>query len=255
MFYHLHSLCGIPSLLFSFRCLTRNRGILLHAAQSSFYSAIHGHYKTLFLHRRRLILLAFLLSASLLALSQFVVLLLLDDIPCQIAVIFSTTFDQLTRISAYAFVISKIVEETQYRNERYMLWAALGLRGVVAGVVIGFTRTQFIPVCFARPLTPGPNYAQLGMDAIIILYFLLRIPGLFRLFLDSGVAGVRASEQKSQGYGLFLIVCTFLGWFFGGLGLYFNQWSIFVRIVPLALALTLAIGKWMRKGNLLVGTY
>lgn len=219
-----------------------NRGILLHAAQSSFYATLRGHVRTLPLYRRRVLLLSFLLTVSLYALGQFVVLLLLEDTPCQVAVVFSTIFDQLSRVLAFAFVAGKITEETHHKFEKVGLYGAILLRFLLGAVIVGFTRIQFIPVCFASPQVIAPNYVQIGYDGLLIIYFILRIPGMFRLFVDSGAAKMKPKDQKTQGFGLFLISLAYFGWYIASLGMSINQWSIFVRIVPLSLALTIVLG-------------
>lgn len=224
---------------------TFSLGILLHAASASFVSGIHGHFRSLLLVRRRVVLLSFLLSISLFAIAQFAGLLLLEDVPCQVAVIFSTTFDQLARVLGFAYVISVLGDETS-RGEKRITWALLTIRALLGAAVVGFMRIDFIPVCYATPSLPVINYSLMALDAVILLYLILRTPTLFRLFQDLGGAAAKENEHRSRGYGVWLISLALTGWFLASIPHNIAVGSIFVRTVPLALALTLALSKLLR---------
>jgi hypothetical protein len=225
---------------------TFSLGILLHAGAGSFVSGIHGHFRTLFLVRRRIVLLAFLLSISLFAIAQFTGLLLLEDVPCQVTVIFSTIFDQAARVLGFTYVTSIIGDEVS-RGEKRVTWAVLAIRALLGAAVVGFMRIDFIPVCYATPSIPVINYATMAVDGAILLYLILRTPGLFRLFVDMGASAVKETENRNRGYGVWLISLALTGWFLASIPHNTALGSIFVRTVPMALALTLTLSKYWKQ--------
>ncbi|RPA97959.1 hypothetical protein L873DRAFT_1081249 [Choiromyces venosus 120613-1] len=216
-------------------------GMLLHASQAAFFSAINGHVKTLFLHRQRLVLLAFQLCISLYSIFQFASLLLLADLPCQIAVRFTLFFDQCARIAILGLGIWKVIDESAFKTEKFVWIVALVLRGFLGGVVVGFTQNNFIPVCFPEPTQMFVGYIAVGFDIALWILLLLRIVGLWGLFADQGRGG--RNEGKSQGYGMFLVALSVLGWSVGSFPYLLKVGeSIFVRMIPYILTLGLALG-------------
>ena len=185
-------------------------GMLLQASQGAFFSAVNSHVKTLFLHRRRLALLAFQLCVSLYSIFQFASLLLLADLPCQIAVRFTLLFDQCARVAILGLGIWKVIDESAFKAEKFVWIVVLVLRVFLGGVVVSFTQKNFIPVCFPEPTQMFVGCIAIGFDIALWVLLLLRIVGLWGLFADQGRGG--RSEGKSQGYGMFLIALTVLGW-------------------------------------------
>jgi hypothetical protein len=192
--------------------LTKNihRGFLLHASQAAFFTAINGHIKTLFLHRRRLVLLSFLLCVSIYSVFQFATLLLLEDASCSVIVRFTLFFDQAARISVLALIIWKVCDETDNTTEKICWVVVLGLRVLLGGIIVGFTGWTFMPVCFPQPMHLATGIVNVTFDGLCWGFLLFRIVAIWSLFADQGRGG--KVDGKSQGYGLFLIVLSFIGW-------------------------------------------
>ncbi|KAI5843362.1 hypothetical protein DFP73DRAFT_606368 [Morchella snyderi] len=78
-------------------------------------------------------------------------------------------------------------------------------------------------------------------DGLCWVFLLFRIVAIWSLFPDQGRGG--KVDGKSQGYGLFLIVLSFIGWTIGSFPYLMNVGeSIFVRMIPYIITLSLALG-------------
>lgn len=199
-----------PLLLVSLILTNTLSGLLLHASQAAFFTAVNGHIKTLFLHRRRLVLLSFLLCVSVFSITQFATLLLLEDTPCGVAVRFTLFFDQAARVSALALIVWKVCDEAGARAEVAMWASIIVLRVLIGGVVVGFTGMAFMPVCFPEPIHIVVGIIHTTFDGCVWVVLGWRIVQIWMLFVDQGRRG--NGGGNSQGYGLFLIVLGFMGW-------------------------------------------
>ncbi|KAK0128816.1 hypothetical protein ONS95_000766 [Cadophora gregata] len=155
-------------------------GILLQAATGALFIYYRGHGSTIFQDGRRLVLILFLLFAALWAQIQFLNLLLADTMAtaCQATLIISTMFDQLARVGIEQFLMWSIGHGTKLTAERLILQGILLLRVVGGGVLVGFTRPQFKPVCVAQTMISPLAVVVLAVDAIIIGVLMVRAMSL-----------------------------------------------------------------------------
>lgn len=131
------------------------------------------------LYPRRLALVVFLAAAAIWSVLQFVSLLLLTDISCNIITVFIAFFDQLARVSIAGVALWGVRGPIEDAAERMTLLVFLMLRCVLAVVVIAFTRFTFIPVCFpqASPeISHGKaaGITQLCYDGVLVFVLLVR---------------------------------------------------------------------------------
>jgi len=218
------------------------RGVLLHAASFSLAGGLYGHFKTP-LHRRRLVLLFFYLCTTLYSLGQFIVLLLLGDVQCRVGVTLTAIAEQLARISGLGIILWKIHDESTYNFEKLGLLVALGVRSVLGAVVIGYSRTEFVPVCYMKPGIRGPDVGQLIFDGVVVLYAVVRVPVMFGLFKGQGQATTMTTKEgrKSQGYRLFLISLAYGGWWTGSFPHLLGLGNLAIRVFPMVVTLLLLI--------------
>lgn len=123
---------------------------------------------------------------------------------------FTLFFDQAARVSALALVVWKVNDEASERTEKVIWVTIVGARLLLGGIIIGFTGMTFMPVCFPQPMHLVAGIVHVTFDGVIWGILLFRIVAIWALFVDQGRGG--RTDGKSQGYGLFLIVLSFIGW-------------------------------------------
>lgn len=167
---------------------------------------------------------------------QFIVILLLDTVPCQVGVTFSTILEQLSRTTALAVILWGIRDVSEYKAEKVGLMGVLGLRAAAGIANVAVARTQFAPVCFMKPSILGPGIAQIILEGGVITYAVVRIPLLLGLFQDQH-SSTSKDEKKASGYGLFLVTLGFGGWWGGSIPYLLGVGNLAVRIVPMVVML------------------
>ncbi|PVH77102.1 hypothetical protein DL98DRAFT_657009 [Cadophora sp. DSE1049] len=175
-------------------------GILLQAATGALFIYYRGHGSTIFQDGRRLVLILFLLFAALWAQIQFLNLLLSDTMAtaCQVTLIISTMFDQLARVGIEQFLLWSVGHGTKLTAERLILQGILLVRIVGGGVLVGFTRPQFKPVCVAQTMITPLAVVVLAVDAIIIGVLMVRAMslGMFREMREKS-SSTRQEQSKA----------------------------------------------------------
>jgi hypothetical protein len=205
--------CGLflvscPSALLTHRDTDNvTRGLLLQAATSALLIYVRGHTKAIlkFQDRPRLVLVVFLLAAAQWAQVDFINLIIPTNptFICQITVTISTLFDQLARVAIGAFLLWAIGDGTRSMAERYGLGVLVGLRTIFGGIFVGFTRTQFEPVCVARSTLLPVSITVLGLDALILIILVIQL-----IQIRNPRSGV--SNEKTRA--LTLVVLGFFIW-------------------------------------------
>ncbi|TRX92322.1 hypothetical protein FHL15_006708 [Xylaria flabelliformis] len=145
-------------------------GILFNAASAALVIHIKGHGSAIYRDGLRLVLILFLLAASLWALVEFLATLIDPNATsmCQVAVVFSSLFDQLGRV----FV------------EQYLVWAVpkgdtKAILSLVPQILVfgrlfvgiaftAVTRTQFKPTCAPISNIRAVSITTIALDAVII---------------------------------------------------------------------------------------
>ncbi|KAJ4293878.1 hypothetical protein N0V88_005392 [Collariella sp. IMI 366227] len=155
-------------------------GIVLNAASAAFVLYLRGYgLGAVFRDSQRLVLILFLLSAALWALTDFVSILLnttSSSTPCQIGIIFSTVFDQFARFSIEQFLLWALSNNNGSKIPviQWISQLLVVARFLAGAVFIGFTRPQTdsfcVPTTSARPV----GIVVTALDGVIILFLLIR---------------------------------------------------------------------------------
>jgi hypothetical protein len=152
----------------------------------------------------------FLLFAALWAQISFLNLLIIASHPtiCQATLIFSTAFDQFARFTLEQFLLWSVGQGTRANAGRLILQAILGIRLIAGGILVGFTRPDFAPVCIARTSVEPVGIVVIVLDFVLIGMLLVRSVslGMFRDMKDS------RSSTRGQSKGLIFTIVGFTVW-------------------------------------------
>jgi hypothetical protein len=197
----------VPSLVLS-HLLIFYSGILLQAAIGALLIYFKGHGLTIFKDGRRLVLVLFLLFAALWAQIDFLNMLILKPSICQATLIFSTASDQLARVSLEQFLLWSMAQRTKLSPGQMILQVIVGLRLIAGGILVGFTRPDFAPVCIARTSLEPVAIVIIAFDFLIIGVLLVRSASLGML------RDMRDSRSRTQDHsrGLILTIVGFTVW-------------------------------------------
>ncbi|RDW71780.1 hypothetical protein BP5796_07814 [Coleophoma crateriformis] len=217
-------------------------GILLQAALGALLVYWNGHGSSVFQDGRRLVLVLFLIFAALWALIDFLNLVISPNAStvCQIGLIFSTTFDQLGRVVLEQFLLWSVGHGTKLTAARVVLQVILVVRVVAGGILAGFTRPQFAPVCVAHTSLFPVSIVVLALDGIIIGTLLIQAMSL-GLFRD--MSG-QSSDRKAQSKAVVFMIFGFAFWTGMSVPMLLGLRDIilFLRTALPAIALTLLVG-------------
>ncbi|KAH6678337.1 hypothetical protein B0J14DRAFT_320036 [Halenospora varia] len=152
-------------------------GILLSAASGALFLYYNGHGSQIFKDGRRLVLVLFLLFGALWAQVGFFNLMVTSTLTttCQALLVFTTMFDQIARVSIEQFFLWSLNQGTKVTAQQLVLQGILGIRLIAGGLLVGFTRPDFKPVCVARTSVLPISIVVLVLDAIIIGVSLIRV--------------------------------------------------------------------------------
>lgn len=173
-------------------------GILLQAAGSVLIVNFEGHAISIFQDGRRLALVLFLFFGGMWALVDFLNLLIPITSPtaCQVTLVFSTAFDQLARVGIEQFLLWSLRSDSKVTIAELIAQAILSLRFVTGGLLVGFTRPQFAPVCVARTSLLPISIIVLVLDLILFGVFLIRALSSGMIGELHGSSGVTAEVNK-----------------------------------------------------------
>ncbi|KAI2617821.1 hypothetical protein GGR54DRAFT_199287 [Hypoxylon sp. NC1633] len=153
-------------------------GILFNAASAALVLYVIGHGSAIFRDGLRLVLILFLTSSAAWALVEFLATIIEPTAAstCQVAVIFSSVFDQMGRV----FVEQYLVWAARNEGKNTALSVApqilvLGRFGVGIAFV-GLTRSEFDPTCV--PLSSVLPLAIIAIALDVVIVSLVAIQGL-----------------------------------------------------------------------------
>lgn len=129
---------------------------------------------------------------------------------CQVTLIVSTGSDQLARIGIEQFLLWSVGSDNRVTAERLITQTIFGIRLVAGGLLVGFTRPQFAPVCVAQTSLLPVAILVLALDLIIIGMLMIRA-------ISSGMMGgqdrvPRSGVVPGQDKALVLCVVGFFSW-------------------------------------------
>ncbi|KAK6211059.1 hypothetical protein QIS74_10323 [Colletotrichum tabaci] len=127
-------------------------GIVIQAATPFVFPLAKGHGSKILRDGLRLVLITFLVSSALWAQIDFAALTIdpTSISGCQIAVIFTSIFDQLARFALEQFLLWVINANAAVPVGTMVYQAVLGVRFVLGAVFVGFQKAQIATVCVAR---------------------------------------------------------------------------------------------------------
>jgi hypothetical protein len=186
-----------------------NSGLVLNAASGAAFLFVKANGRSILRDGPRLVLAVFLISSSLWAQVSFAAFLIENNssLPCQIAIAFTSGFDQLARVALEQFLLASI----HRRQKRSAAWIVVQLiiflRFVLGCAFVGVQRPQFKPVCTSTTLILPLGIAVVAVDFIIgsILFGGAIVAGLRRDMKDDVAASSRAK-------GLLLTIAALLIW-------------------------------------------
>jgi hypothetical protein len=181
---------------------SRNSGILLQAATGALFIYYKANDAKILQDGRRLVLMLFMLFAALWAQLSFIDLIVTSTSTstCQALLIFTTTFDQLARVSIEQFFLWAMSQGTKSTTQQYLLQGVLAVRLIAGGVLVGLTRPdapKFSPVCAAHASVLPVAIVVLALDFVIIGASIIRIFSM-GVFNDMRVAGKSSLREQSK---------------------------------------------------------
>ncbi|EAQ84986.1 hypothetical protein CHGG_09000 [Chaetomium globosum CBS 148.51] len=155
-------------------------GIVLNAASAALVLYVKGYgLSAVFRDSQRLVLVLFLLSAALWAQIDFITVLLdisTSSMPCQIGIIFSTTFDQFARFSVEQFLLWALNNNngTKLSLAQLIPQILVLVRFLAGAIFIGFTRPQTDDFCVATTSALPVGILVAALDGVIVLLLIIR---------------------------------------------------------------------------------
>ncbi|TVY48580.1 hypothetical protein LOCC1_G002658 [Lachnellula occidentalis] len=186
-------------------------GILLQAASGALFIYYQGRGPNLLQDGRRLVLLLFLLFAALWAQFSFFNLMIPSTAAgaCQALLVFTTMFDQLARVGVEQFLLWAIGQGTKSTVQQMILQGMLGARLIAGGLLVGFTRPDFAPVCVARTSVLPASIVVLTLDVIIMGVLLIRASSL-GMFSELG--NTKLGTRREQSRAVIFSIAGFTAW-------------------------------------------
>ncbi|KAI8293899.1 hypothetical protein K4K59_005445 [Colletotrichum sp. SAR11_240] len=183
-------------------------GIVLNAASAAVFLFAKGHGSKIFRDGLRLVLITFLASAALWAQIDFAALTI-DPTAisgCQVAVIFTTIFDQLARFAIEQYLLWAINSNAKVPTGAIIPQAVIGTRFVLGAVFVGFQKPQIATVCVSKT-----DVLPIGV-VIMVTDFLIIGMLAFRASSLGLIAEARSGQAGAQGKKAVL-------WIMGGHGI------------------------------------
>lgn len=145
-------------------------GILFNAASGALVIYVKGHGSAIYRDGLRLVLILFLLTSSLWALVEFLATLIDPSATstCQVAVIFSSLFDQFGRVFAEQYLVWAVPKgdaKTVFSLVPQILVFGRFFVGIAFTAV---TRAQFKPTCAPISSVRAVSITTIALDAVII---------------------------------------------------------------------------------------
>ncbi|KAI0175314.1 hypothetical protein BJ166DRAFT_171447 [Pestalotiopsis sp. NC0098] len=145
-------------------------GILVNTASAGLFLYIKGHGSTIFRDGLRLALILFLASSALWAQVEFLATLIdsTASSTCQAAVIISSLFDQVARVSIEQFLVWAIAKDGRKSAAGLATQVLLLARFIVGMVFVGVTKPQFNSTCVPLSSIEPVAITVIALDAVIL---------------------------------------------------------------------------------------
>ncbi|KAJ0110135.1 hypothetical protein J7T55_000567 [Diaporthe amygdali] len=187
-------------------------GIVVNAASASLFLNVRGHGSSIFRDGKRLVLATFLFSTALWAQVGFITTLIdpAAEGSCQIAIVFTTIFDQLARYSIEQHLLWVINDGTQASAGQIIPQGLLGIRFVLGAVFVGLSRPQFNTVCVPVSSVLAFAVTLVVVDGVIVAILAGRAisVGLIKKMQDGGQDSARSKAIIASLIGLTIWMAT-----------------------------------------------
>jgi len=179
----------------------------------------------------------FLLPLVLWNVLQFSSFLLLAALPCSVLSVLVSLTDQVARVALTVLILFAVRPPIHNTGERGVLVLFVVLRAVLAAVVVGFTRSGFIPVCFpvaGQGVEHGraPGITQVCFDGILMAISLVK----------AWIAWRGRGRGTGMG-GLVAIVAAAMAWMIAAAPGLVKVGNVLVRLGPSVVALGVLLGE------------
>jgi hypothetical protein len=175
----------------------------------------------------------FIVSLILWSSLLFTTFLLLNPQPCSITSVLTALADQTSRTAFTALVLFSVRPPIHNTGERAVVLLFIAMRAIIGAVVVGFTRSTFMPVCLPSADTGdhglAPGITQLCFDGVLMSVSVVR-----------AWVGWRA-RRGSQAGGLVAVVVAAMAWSISTAPFQLRAGSIFVRLVPTIVTLSILL--------------
>ncbi|KAI6784229.1 uncharacterized protein J7T54_004775 [Emericellopsis cladophorae] len=169
-------------------------GIITNGAAAAAVVFLRTSASSLFHDSQRLVLTTFLISAALWALIAFIGLAIDTPSGCQVAIVFTTAFDQIARTAFVQFLLWAMTGGSKRSWTKFIPQALVVLRFVLGSVYVGFQRPQFAPVCFSSTRVLPLGASILGVDAIVLSILLIT----FRTGSSNGNGCLQVNADRAK---------------------------------------------------------
>ncbi|KAJ8121438.1 hypothetical protein ONZ43_g2111 [Nemania bipapillata] len=165
-------------------------GILFNAASAALVLFVKGHGSAIYRDGLRLVLILFLIASSSWALVQFLSTLIDPSATstCQVAVIFSSLFDQLGRVFVEQYLAWAVPKGDTKAGFSLVPQILVFGRFFVGIAFTAVTRTQFKPTCAPVSSIRAVSITTIALDAVIIGLLMIQA-------FSNGQAGKDTSSQ------------------------------------------------------------
>ncbi|KAI9811969.1 MAG: hypothetical protein M1832_000633 [Thelocarpon impressellum] len=185
-------------------------GVLCHYAFVTKLDLARGCGTSLLRDRRRLVLVLFLLFASLWAKLTFLDFAMPSKRACQATTVFSTLADQTARSAAAAVMLGVAGDPTRSARGRYLVGGLVAARFVVGCIFVAFIRPQFAPICVATASSVALGGVVIGVDAVIMAFVVVRA---VRQGAWEGAWKRPSTTRKEQSKAMICFVSGYALWF------------------------------------------
>lgn len=178
----------------------------MNAASAALFLNVRGHGSSIFRDGKRLVLAIFLFSAATWAQVGFITTLIdpVAENSCQIAIVFTTMFDQLARYAIEQHSLWVINDGTPASTSQIIPQVFLAVRFVLGAVFVGLSRPQFNTVCVPVSSVLALAITLVVVDAVIVTILAGRAisVGLIKKMQDGGQDSARSKAVVATLIGL-----------------------------------------------------
>ncbi|KAI8957845.1 hypothetical protein F5Y11DRAFT_65225 [Daldinia sp. FL1419] len=180
-------------------------GILFNAASAGLVLYAVGHGSAIFRDGLRLVLILFLTSSAAWALVEFLATIIepIAASTCQVAVVFSSIFDQMARVFVEQYLVWAARPEKKSIPNMVSQVLVLGRFGV-GMAFIGLARSDFNPTCVPVSSVPPVAIIVIVLDALILALVAVQALSNASMHNDRASVGRRSVTLVTVGFAIWI---------------------------------------------------